>query len=56
MPDVVGGQYWGPDGLLEVRGNPALAQISTHAQDRSVWQRLWTESERLTDTAYPPLD
>ena len=55
MPDVQGGQYWGPDGVLEVRGNPALAQISPHAQDRAAWLRLWEESERLTGVAFPPL-
>ena len=55
MPEVTGGQYWGPDGLLEVRGNPALAQISPHAQDRAVWQRLWSVSEELTGVVFPPL-
>ncbi len=55
MPDVVGGQYWGPNGLLEVRGTPALAQIAPHGQDRAVWARLWTVSEELTGVTYPPL-
>ncbi len=55
MGDVVGGQYWGPDGLMEVRGKPALAQIATQAQDREVWSRLWTVSEELTGVTYPPL-
>ena len=55
MPDVVGGQYWGPDGLLEVRGAPALAQISPQALDRVVWERLWTVSEQLTGVTYAPL-
>ncbi len=55
MPDVVSGQYWGPNGLLEVRGAPALAQIAPHAQDRAVWARLWTMSEELTGVTYPPL-
>ena len=55
MPDVAGGQYWGPDGLLEVRGNPALAQVLPHAQDRAMWLRLWDESEKLTGVTYPPL-
>ena len=55
MRDVVGGQYWGPDGLMEVRGKPALAQIATQAQDREVWSRLWTVSEELTGVTYPPL-
>ena len=55
MPDVTGGQYWGPDGLLEVRGDPALAQISPQAQDRAVWQHLWSVSEQLTGVVFPPL-
>ena len=55
MPDVRGGQYWGPDGILEIRGNPALAKPSPHALDRAVWKRLWTVSEELTGVMYPPL-
>ena len=55
MPDVVGGQYWGPNGLLEVRGAPALAQIAPQALDRATWERLWTVSEALTGVTYPPL-
>ena len=55
MPDVTGGQYWGPDGLLEVRGDPSLAQISPHAQNHTVWLRLWDESEKLTGVVFPPL-
>ena len=55
MPDVNGGQYWGPDGLLEVRGNPALAQIAPQGQDHATWARLWTASEELTGVTFPPL-
>ncbi len=55
MPDVVGGQYWGPDGFMEVRGAPALSQISPQALDRAVWERLWTVSEQLTGVTYPAL-
>ncbi len=55
MPDVQGGQYWGPDGFMEIRGMPALAKPSPHALDRAVWQRLWTVSEQLTGVVYPPL-
>ncbi len=56
MPDVKGGQYWGPDGLLEVRGDPKLAKLSSRAQDREVWARLWTVSEQLTGVTYGSLD
>ncbi|WP_158808048.1 oxidoreductase [Beijerinckia sp. L45] len=55
MPDVLGGQYWGPDGLMELRGAPALAKVGGNAQDRTVAARLWTVSEDLTGVAYPPL-
>ena len=55
MPDVVGGQYWGPDGLLEARGAPALAKIAPQAMDRATWARLWTVSEELTGVTFPSL-
>ncbi len=55
MPDVKGGQYWGPDGFREIKGDPALAVISPHALDHATWQRLWTVSEQLTGVRYPAL-
>ena len=55
MPDVQGGQYWGPDGLLEIRGAPALARLAPQALDRAAWSRLWAASEALTGVAYPAL-
>ncbi len=55
MPDVRGGQYWGPDGFKEVRGTPALAALSAQATDRQAWTRLWRVSEELTHVTYPPL-
>ncbi len=53
MPDVKGGQYWGPDGFKEIKGDPAPAVVSPHALDQAVWQRLWTVSEQLTGVRYP---
>ncbi len=53
MPDVKGGQYWGPDGFKEIKGDPALAVVSPHALDQAAWQRLWTVSEQLTGVRYP---
>ena len=55
MPDVLGGQYWGPDGVREIRGQPALASLAPLAQDKAVWSRLWAVSESLTGVVYPPL-
>ncbi len=55
MPDVRGGQYWGPDGFQEVRGSPRLGSISPQALDRQTAARLWSVSEELTRVSYPPL-
>ncbi len=55
MPDVKGGQYWGPDGFKEIKGDPAPAVVSPHALDQAAWQRLWTVSEQLTGVRYPAL-
>jgi len=55
MPDVAGGQYWGPDGMREMRGAPALAKIFPQAQDEAAAARLWTVSETLTGVTFPPL-
>ncbi len=55
MPDVQGGQYWGPDGFMEIRGVPALAKLAPQAQDKAMWEKLWAASESLTGVTYPPL-
>jgi NAD(P)-dependent dehydrogenase (short-subunit alcohol dehydrogenase family) len=55
MAGVQGGQYWGPDGFMEIRGAPALAKLAPQAQDRTVWSKLWASSEALTGVSYPPL-
>ncbi len=51
-PDAQGGQYYGPDGFMELRGFPAPAKASAHARDDTVAQRLWAVSEQLTGVSY----
>jgi len=53
MPDVRGGQYWGPDGFLEMAGHPTLVRSSKKSYDLQAQQRLWTVSEELTGVTYP---
>jgi len=55
MNDVKNGDYWGPNGIAELRGTPALAVVKPHAQRREDWARLWRISEELTGVSYPPL-
>ena len=56
MPKVRGGDYWGPDGVLELKGMPRLAKIAPQALDRATWKRLWSVSEELTGVTYGLLD
>ncbi|MEU6136916.1 SDR family NAD(P)-dependent oxidoreductase [Nocardioides sp. NPDC047086] len=47
-PAVIGGQYYGPDGLGETRGHPKLVTSSPASYDLATQQRLWNVSEELT--------
>lgn len=48
MPDVQGGEYFGPDGLRETRGAPKRVGRSDAAKDEAVAASLWAKSEDLT--------
>ncbi|MGW4947221.1 SDR family NAD(P)-dependent oxidoreductase [Actinoplanes sp. NPDC004185] len=52
-PSVLGGQYYGPDGLVEGRGHPELVTSSPESYDVTVQQRLWAVSEDLTGVRFP---
>jgi NAD(P)-dependent dehydrogenase (short-subunit alcohol dehydrogenase family) len=55
MPGVVGGEYFGPDRVGGMRGNPARAQTNRAARDPELARRLWTVSEELTGVRYDAL-
>lgn len=46
--EVVGGGYYGPTGMMELRGAVGPAKRDPITQDKAVAQRLWTLSEDLT--------
>ena len=52
MPDVVGDEYFGPDGVAEMRGHPVRTDRSKRAQDKAMATRLWEASEELTGVTY----
>ena len=54
-PGVLGGQYYGPGGLLGARGFPKLAESSKRSHDTAIQRRLWTVSEELTGVTFPVL-
>ena len=51
-PDVRGGDYLGPDGLLGQSGFPVKAQSNARSHDQAVASRLWAISEQLTGSSY----
>jgi len=52
-PAVLGGQYYGPDGLGQTRGYPKIVGSSKKSHDVKRQRRLWTVSEELTAVTYP---
>ena len=46
-PDVVGGGYYGPDGLGTLRGYPAVNKPAAISTDAAAARRLWELSEQL---------
>jgi NAD(P)-dependent dehydrogenase (short-subunit alcohol dehydrogenase family) len=52
-PAVLGGQYYGPGGRGERRGNPRVVASSPQSYDRALQQRLWSVSEDLTGVKFP---
>ena len=51
-PGVLGGQYFGPDGLGEQRGHPKVVTSSAVSYDAEAQRRLWALSEELTGVTF----
>ncbi len=51
-PAVTGGQYYGPDGLSQMRGYPVKVHSNAYSHRLDVAVRLWLESEQLTGVEY----
>lgn len=51
-PDVRGGEYYGPGGLLNMRGAPERQTSSDASYDEATAARLWERSEDLTGVRY----
>ncbi len=51
-PDAQSGGYYGPDGLVELKGYPTAVQIPPHAQNTADAERLWQVAEQLTGVAF----
>jgi NAD(P)-dependent dehydrogenase (short-subunit alcohol dehydrogenase family) len=52
-PAVQGGEFYGPDGFNQLRGNPTQVRPAERATDPELGRRLWQVSEELTGVRYP---
>jgi hypothetical protein len=52
-PTAVGGQYYGPDGIAELRGHPVPVESTDRSHDQELQQGLWARSETLTGVTFP---
>ncbi len=53
---VQGGEFFGPDGLGEMRGYPKQITSNKRSYDEAAAARLWTVSEELTGVHYTALE
>ena len=51
-PAAVGGGYYGPDGIGELRGHPTAVGTSGAARDQALATKLWLLAEDLTGVSY----
>ena len=47
-PAARGGEYYGPDGFFDIRGNPGKAKSAKRSHNELVARKLWQVSEEMT--------
>lgn len=52
MPDVTGGEYYGPDGFLALTGFPKRISYPRGALDRAKANHLWSVAEQSTHVSF----
>ena len=52
LPTAKGGDYYGPQRAMEMKGPPGPAEIKPQAKDADVAARLWTASEQMTSVTF----
>jgi len=51
-PEARGGQYYGPTGRFEFKGDPGVVTSTPLSHDSELQRRLWERSEELTGVTY----
>ncbi|NOX89812.1 MAG: SDR family NAD(P)-dependent oxidoreductase [Calditrichaeota bacterium] len=50
--DAKGGEYYGPDGFMEQKGNPVVVKSNEASHNEQDAEQLWIESEKLTGVTF----
>lgn len=50
--DAAGGQYWGPAGWRQLRGDPAVVAAKPYARDPAIGRQLFARIEELTGVSH----
>lgn len=51
--DIHGGEYCGPKGFFQARGEPGIVKAKKHAYDETIASKLWELSEQFTGFKFP---
>lgn len=51
-PSVKPGSYWGPDGIMNMRGNPVVNDTAPLADDPKITEKLFEETKALTGLTF----
>jgi NAD(P)-dependent dehydrogenase (short-subunit alcohol dehydrogenase family) len=54
--DVKGGDYYGPEGFMEIKGHPKKVLSNTYSQNLQVADQLWEKSVELTGVKFEALE
>jgi hypothetical protein len=49
---VSGGEYYGPNGLFEIKGKPGRARLNPQSRELEFGAQLWSTSEMITGFSY----
>ncbi|NNF00789.1 MAG: SDR family NAD(P)-dependent oxidoreductase [Pyrinomonadaceae bacterium] len=50
--EAKGGDYFGPDGFMEMRGYPVKVDSNTESKDEAIAKKLWEISEEMTGVQF----
>jgi len=51
-PEAKSGDYFGPNGFMEMRGYPVKVDSNERSKDADIARKLWKVSEEMTGVNY----